>query len=104
MEIKNNGDGTFELTNAFSYQGTTRIITVSGYKKHNKLTVDVSITPPLKGRMTYVCTPSIHTDVEIINGDIRIIDESWYDEYPKDVIVSVKKILKEFYEALWIIF
>ena len=96
MEIKDNDDGTFELTESFRYQDGIRIITICGCKKHNKLEVDVSITPLLKGRQAYVCDLYIHTDVEIVNGDIRVVDESLFDDYPKYVIESVKKLLKKF--------
>lgn len=95
-EIKKNEDGTYELTKSFIYSDGTRIITVQGCKKHNKLEVEISITPPLKGKQAYV-PKLIYPDVEIVDGDIKIIDETLFSEYSKDVIRDIKKTMKDFW-------
>lgn len=77
-EIKQNEDGTYELTDSFSYPDGFRIITVRGCKKHNKLEVEVSITPLLKDRQGYV-VDKICPDVEITDTDIKIVDESVFE-------------------------
>lgn len=101
-EIKKNDDGTCELTDSFRYSNGVRIFSVCGCKKCNKFEIEVSITPPLKGKQAYV-PKIIYLDVKIENGDIKINEELSSSDYPKDVITDIKKTIKDFclgYEKL----
>lgn len=95
-EIQKIDDDTYELTKTFNYSDGYRIIIVSGCKKRNKLEVEVYITPILKGRQGYV-VDKICPDVEIVDTDIKIIDELVFSNYPGDVITKIKEALKEFW-------
>ena len=49
-----------------------------------------------KGKQVYV-PKLIYPDVEIVDGDIKIIDETLFSEYSKDVIRDIKKTMKDFW-------
>ena len=49
-----------------------------------------------KGKQAYVLK-LIYPDVEIDDSDIKIVDETLFSDYSKDVIRDIKKTMKDFW-------